>query len=575
MVKIAAAFAAMILALSAQTAQAASPAGQWHGDLHPTPLITLRLALHLDQASSGAWSGVLESLDQGDRGAPVADVAATSDSLSFTVPVVHGRFEGRWDAATNAWSGTWSQGGRSMPLNLVAGRPIPRPKIEGLDGVWEGTLDTVVGMKLRLAMHIDTGAYGTTGRLDSLDQAAYGIPVVDITRQGARVSFGVPSVGGAFEGTLGATGTLSGTWTQGGSGLPLTLSHRAAGTPEARLSRPQTPKPPYPYLVEDVAFDDAAGHARLAGTLTLPTGKGPFPAVVLISGSGPNDRDETIFGHKPFAVLADALTRRGVAVLRYDKRGVGASTGDYASATSADFADDAQAAVTFLAHRPDIARRKIGLIGHSEGGLIAPIVASRDRQVAFVVLMAGPGVDGTKLLEAQQRRIDEVMGLGGESLAAASAEEARMIDIARQAPDTVTAAAKLKAEADATADRMGAPRAVTEARAAELASPWFRVFLAYDPAPALERLRIPVLAIIGSRDVQVPPDQNLPALRTALRRDRRANVEELPGLNHLFQAATTGAPGEYAQIETTLAPLALDTVTDWVLQTTSLTHRPR
>jgi pimeloyl-ACP methyl ester carboxylesterase len=231
--------------------------------------------------------------------------------------------------------------------------------------------------------------------------------------------------------------------------------------------------------------------------------------------------------------------------------------------------------VQLLAARHDIDRRRIGLIGHSEGGLIAPMVATRDPKVAFIVLMAGPGVDGADLLEAQQRRINEVMGLGGDRLDQASAEEARMIGIVRDAGSPAEADARLRAEADATADRTGTPKSLAEARAAELGSPWFRSFLAYDPAPALQRLRIPVLALIGSVDVQVPPDQNLPALRAALADDRRATVEELPGLNHLFQPATTGAPGEYAQIETTLAPVALDTITDWVLQTTSSGHRQR
>jgi hypothetical protein len=568
MVKIAAALAATALALTAPTVQAASAVGQWHGEIHPAPQVTLRLILHLDKAPSGAWSGVLESLDQGDRGLPVADVAATTDSLSFAVPIVRGRFEGRWDAAANAWTGTWSQGSHSLPVSFVSGPPAARPTIEGLDGAWDGTLATGVGIKLRLAVRFETGPYGTTGRLDSLDQAAYGIPLADIAHQGARVAFTVPSVGGAFEGTLGADGTLSGTWTQGGAGLPLTFSRRAAGAPEARLSRPQTPHPPYPYQALDVAFDNAAGHDRLAGTLTLPPGKGPFPAIVLIAGSGAHDRDETLFGHKPFRVLADHLTREGMAVLRYDKRGVGASTGDYASATTADFAADADAAVRFLAARSDIDAHRIGLIGHSEGGLIAPIVANRNRKVAFVVLMAGSAVDGADLLEAQQKRIDEVMGLGGEELAQASAEEARMIHIVRNAANPAEAAAQLKAEADAEAERTGTPKGLAEARAAQLEGPWFRAFLAYDPAPALERLRIPVLALIGSKDVQVPPDQNLPALRAALAHDPRATVQELPDLNHLFQPATTGAPSEYAQIETTLAPAALDTITAWVLQTT-------
>jgi len=574
MVKFAAAFAATALALGAPAAQAASAVGQWHGDLHPAPVVTLRLALRLDRSASGAWSGVLESLDQGGRDLPLADVAANSDNLSFAVPVAHARFEGHWDAAANAWSGTWSQSGRGMPLSFVAGPPTPRQRIEGLDGAWDGALATGAGIRLRLAVHIDTSAYGTTGRLDSLDQSAYGIPLADITRQGSRVSFAVPTVGGAFVGTLGADGTLTGTWTQGAGGLPLTFSRRPAGAPEARLNRPQTPHPPYPYLVQDVAFDNAAGHDRLAGTLTLPPGKGPFPAIVLIAGSGAHDRDETLFGHKPFRVLADHLTRQGMAVLRYDKRGVGASTGDYASATTADFADDADAAVRFLATRPEIDGRRIGLIGHSEGGLIAPMVANRNPRVAFVIVMAGSAVDGADLLEAQQRRIDEVMGLGGEELAQASAEEARLIDIVRKAATPAEAASQLMAEADAEADRTGTPKELAEGQAAQLESPWFRAFLVYDPAPALERLRIPVLALVGSKDVQVPPDQNLPALRAALAHDPHATVEELAGLNHLFQSATTGAPSEYAQIETTIDPAALDTITDWVLKTTRLRHRP-
>jgi dienelactone hydrolase len=570
MVKIAATLAAMVLALAASPGWTAAAAGQWHGDLHPAAGVALRLSLRLEQTASGAWNGALNSLDQGASGLQVTDVAVTDDALSFTVPTVHGRFDGRWDAGARAWAGDWSQGGRKMPLSFVAGPPVARPKVEGLDGAWEGTLDTSV--PLRLALHFDTGPYGTTGRLDSLDQAAYGLPLTAIARQGERVAFGVPTVGGTFEGTLRADGTIDGTWSQGGADLPLTFSHRPAGASEARLSRPQTPRPPFPYRVEEVAFDDPAGHDRLAGTLTLPPGKGPFPAVVLIAGSGAQDRNETIFGHRVFLVLADHLTRQDMAVLRYDKRGVGNSTGNYANATTADFADDAQAAIDFLAARRDIDRRRIGLIGHSEGGLIAPMVASRDHKVAFVVLMAGSAVNGADLLEAQQRRINEVMGLGGERLAEASAEEARMIDIVRQASSPTAAAAGLKAEADVTAERTGEPRGLAEAQAAQLDSPWFRNFLAYDPAPTLERLRIPVLALIGSKDVQVPPDQNLPPLRAALAHDRRATVEEMAGLNHLFQPAITGAPAEYAQIGTTIAPAALDTITTWILRTTGLSQ---
>jgi pimeloyl-ACP methyl ester carboxylesterase len=423
-------------------------------------------------------------------------------------------------------------------------------------------------MKLRLAVHIATSPSGTAGSLDSIDQGAMAIPLAHIDRAGTHVTFEVPAVAGRFAGDLDATGrTLSGTWSQGGAPLPLVLTRRAPGAPEAALVRPQTPTKPFPYAEEDVAFDSADAGVRLAGTLTLPRGPGPFPAVVLIAGSGPQNRDEDILGHKVFMVLADHLTRHGVAVLRYDKRGVGRSTGPYDKATTAAFARDADAAVRFLAARRDIDHGKIGLVGHSEGGLIAPLVAVADPKVAYIVMMAGPGVDGAAVLAEQQRLIAKAMGLTDAQLATASASEARMIQIVRTEKDPAVAAARLKVEADELAAGEGISPSMAESQVAAINSDWFREFFAYDPAPTLRRLRIPVLALIGSEDLQVPPDQNLPALRAALADDPRATVEELPGLNHLFQPAATGAPSEYASIETTIAPTALDRITGWIVAT--------
>jgi hypothetical protein len=299
---------------------------------------------------------------------------------------------------------------------------------------------------------------------------------------------------------------------------------------------------------------------RLAGTLTLPEGKGPFAAVVLIAGSGANGRDEKVFGHAPFLVLADHLTRHGVAVLRFDKRGVGQSTGDFAAATTADFAADAEAGAAYLRSRPEIDRRRIGLIGHSEGGVIAPMVAERDPAIAFLVLMAGPGVRGDRIIMAQTRAIAAASGAPPAALEAGEARQRRFLDVLMAAKDQAAAETAVRGMLEG---RM--PDAAVEAQVKVAASPWYRSYIAYDPAPALRRLRIPVLALIGSKDLQVPPDQNLPALRAALAGDPRAEVAELPGLNHLFQPATTGSPAEYGQIEQTLSLIALDRISSWIL----------
>jgi hypothetical protein len=332
------------------------------------------------------------------------------------------------------------------------------------------------------------------------------------------------------------------------------------------MKRPQTPVKPYPYREEDVAFDDGAARVKLAGTLTLPPGPGPFPAVVLIAGSGPNTRDEPILGHKPFLVLADWLTRHGIAVLRYDKRGVGASGGDYAKATTLDFAADAEAAAAYLRGRKEIDPRRVGLIGHSEGGLIAPIVAAKDPKIAFIVMMAGPGVDGLDILMEQGRLITKAMGLTDAQAEKGAALRKTMFDIVRSEKDPQVAAARLKAAADAWAKANDASPQAVELQANLVNTDWFRFFYDYDPAVTLRQLRCPVLALIGSKDLQVPADQNLPAIRAALAHDPGADVEELPNLNHLFQTARTGSPGEYAQIEETIAPLALDTITSWILK---------
>jgi pimeloyl-ACP methyl ester carboxylesterase len=320
---------------------------------------------------------------------------------------------------------------------------------------------------------------------------------------------------------------------------------------------------PLPYTSSEVVFDSVAG-VKLAGSFSVPQGKGRFPAVVLVAGSGPHTRDEDVFGHKVFLVLADALNRAGIAVLRYDKRGIGASTGDYANATTTDFTVDAKAAVDWLKTRPEVEPGHIGIIGHSEGGLIAPAVAVSDSSVKFVVLMAGPGLPGDQILLMQQAAIARASGQPETVIAAAEKMNKAVFDMIKSAQSLDEAKTKTAVMASDMATGGQMTQAQAEAALATVTTPWFYEFIRSDPRPALEKIRAPVLAINGALDVQVPPKEDLAAIKEALKNNLDATVVELPGLNHLFQTAQTGAPSEYMGIEETMSPAALKTVTDWV-----------
>lgn len=448
--------------------------------------------------------------------------------------------------------------------------PVANQDVPGMEGEWDGTLDAG-GAKLRLVLHVHKASSGeTAATLDSVDQKANGIVVTGLAKTGDKVGFAIPLIGGRYDGTLAGDGqSIKGWWLQGAA-LPLTWARRAPGAAapvaNAGPKRPQTPQPPFPYREEQVSF--ASPKARmtvtLAGTLTLPPK--PLGAVVLIAGSGPQTRDEEVAGHKVFWVLADYLTRHGIAVLRYDKRGIGASTGDYAHATSFDFADDAQAAVAYLRSRPEIAHLRIGLIGHSEGGLVAPIVADADPKVAFVVLMAGPGENGLKLLLEQGDLLLKAGGASDAAIAESHTIRAAIFAAIRDQADPQKRDAAVRAIIAATPAAKTMTPAVIDAQVHNVSSDWFHNFFSYDPVPALARIRVPVLAVAGSRDLQVPPEENLAGIRAALAHNRHVTIVELPGLNHLFQPATTGSVSEYGAIEQTIAPEALTTITDWVVQ---------
>lgn len=427
---------------------------------------------------------------------------------------------------------------------------------EPIAGRWSGVLDTPSG-KLPLLFHIKPDGSAT---LDSPAQKAVGRPARATFNDGkARLELAIGAA--SFEGALSADGkTLQGQWRQGGGSAPLIMTRTAA--PRAQIARPQTPKPPFPYRAQDVTYRNPASGLDLAGTLTLPPGAGPFAAALLITGSGPQDRDETIFGHKPFLLIADALTRRGVAVLRVDDRGVGGSAaGDAAKATTADFATDVEAGVAFLRGRPDIDPARIGLIGHSEGGMIGPMVAAGDPRIAFVVLLAGPGVDGRRLLLSQGEALERAAGASDAAVRAASAQRGSWFDAVLTEPDDAKAQAKLTALLDAQKIPPAARPQVLG-----LTAPWWRYALAFQPARYLKDVRAPVLAVGGGKDLQVPAAENLAAIKAALPAGTEAEIRALPGLNHLLQTARTGVVAEYGQIEETLAPAALDLIVDWTVR---------
>lgn len=436
--------------------------------------------------------------------------------------------------------------------------PAPAPTASAIApaddpaGDWRATV-RVSGTALRLVLHL-----GARATYDSPDQGALGLPAA-MTVENGRVTVLLRGAG-QFEGALSADGTtLSGTLTQGGAAIPVTFERGVF----APARRPQTPRPPFPYTAHEVAYDNPnQPGVRLAGTLTTPPGAGPFPAVLLITGSGTQDRDETLFEHKPFLVLADALTRRGVAVLRVDDRGIGGSRGGLPGATTADFASDVEAGVAWLRTRPEIDPRRIGLLGHSEGGLIAPMVASRDPAIAFILLWAGPGVPGKEVIVDQARTLAMASGASPEQAQQSADLQRKLLDALLAAPDRDAA----KASMNAALAGSGTPP-VTDATVAFMGAPWYRYFMTLDPAVALRAVHVPVLALLGGKDLQVTPAVNEAALRAALAGNPHASVEVLPGLNHLFQPARTGAPAEYAAIERTIAPAALERMVDWIALT--------
>ncbi|MCX6278316.1 MAG: alpha/beta hydrolase [Bacteroidetes bacterium] len=440
-----------------------------------------------------------------------------------------------------------------------------------LAGSWAGSL-SVQGVELRLVANISFNENDSMiVTFDSPDQGVKEIPSSKVVLSNDSIFISVKKIGGKFSGKIQPDFTaLDGNWNQSGMSFPLKLAHQDK---PFILNRPQEPKPPLPYRSVDVTFSNPQAGIDLAGTLTIPEKEGIYPVAILVSGSGPQNRDEELLGHKPFLVLADYLTRQGIAVLRYDDRGVGKSGGIFKTATTCDFATDAEAAIEFLKKRQGIDSTRIGIIGHSEGGLIAPIVASSRVDVAFIVLMAAPGLTGERILLTQSALISAAEGSDEVSIRAAEKINGDIYSVLKKNRDNDRAATKIRAlfasadkkyAADTSYHKMSETELTLQIET--LTSPWFRCFLTLDPEPWLSKVKCPILAINGSLDLQVSPRENLEAIEKAMIFGGNSSyvIEEIPGLNHLFQTANTGSPAEYNKIEETISPVALELIGKWI-----------
>lgn len=444
-------------------------------------------------------------------------------------------------------------------------------------GSWAGKLE--VGVSLRLVFHVKAAGDGTyTGTMDSPDQSAFGIPCDKVTVTGNTITATLGNGAINYTGTLENDTTIKGTFTQGQS-VPLTLVKQTSPGAVKKLNRPQTPQPPFTYTSEDVSYTNKDKSISYGATITIPAGKAPFPAALIISGSGAQTRDFDFAEHKFYAVLADALTNAGYIVLRVDDRGTGKTTGSFANATTKDFADDATAGIDYLLSRPEVNKKKLGLIGHSEGGIVAPMIAANRKDIDFVILLAAPGVPIPDLMVQQNRAILSQQGMNEQNLEAyLQLYKALLLDGVNneKLEDALTAGKKsmqqwLTKTDPAIVSSMGynqaeAQEKIVSSLVQSFATPWSKYFFGYNPAPNLEKLSSKVLALNGNADIQVDAAANLAAIQKALAKSKAKNVmvKTIPGLNHLFQTCKTCTLNEYGELEETFSPVALKEIIDWL-----------
>src|SRR5664279_4743701 len=438
-----------------------------------------------------------------------------------------------------------------------------------LPGSWLGKL-SVQGIQLRLVFNLKLNEKDSLiATLDSPDQGAKNIPLGSVIVVDKKLTIAAPKLLGEYKGTITGDSTIEGVWTQRGADYTVNLNKLKA---PFFVNRPQEPKPPFPYTSEEVSFTNDKFNIKLAGTLTMPEGPGPFKAVIMITGSGAQNRNEEIMGHKPFLVIADYLSRHGIAVLRYDDRGVGGSQGKYSEATSADLATDAEAAFNFLKNNTTVSSAEIGFAGHSEGGLIAPIVAASNTAVGFIVSLAGPGVSGEEIILRQTAEISRISGVKESDIKESIETNKKVYGILKKEKDNKKAEAMIvdlfrKTQEKKKMSEEDTEKAVNQLKMSfgENQYTWFRYFIMTNPSTFWKKVKCPVLALNGEKDLQVAADENLPAIKKALKGNNSVKIVLLPGLNHLFQHCKTGLPAEYNTIEETFSPEALKIIADWIL----------
>lgn len=462
-------------------------------------------------------------------------------------------------------------------LSLSAADRKPQDK-EALSGDWVGEMD-FGGKQFRFLFHFEQSKSGRiSGVFRAPDMSPAPMPMTDVRLKGRDIYLSIKTVG-SYRGKVSLkSGRMSGDW-MGEDGNQLALDLKRSKE-KWTYDRPQTPKAPFSYQTREVEIPNKLGDNRLAGTLTVPKGRGPFAAVVLVSDFGPQDRDGTIHDHKPLAVIADYLAKKGIASLRYDDRGIGKSTGTYEFATTMDLATDAAAAFEFLKNQQTVDAGKVGIIGHGEGGLIAPIVADKRKGVAFMVLLAAPGVRGDQMLLMQNEALGRATGLDDAMLDLTRRFMSSVYKLLTQNPPDLKKAEEMWMEFEEKTKSLPPEEGAKlmelggqlewQLAQVKAQSPWLSWILAYDPGRVLAKVKVPVLVLNGEKDLQILADINLPIIKRHLLAagNRQVEVEKMRGLNHLFQKAETGLPSEYALIEQTFSTSALKQIAGWLIKTT-------
>ena len=552
--------------------------GDWQGKLSYQG-VELTVIFHIE-GESGNYMTTMDSPDQGATGITAQKTVFDNGTLTISSTDLNMTFSGQLDETNKIISGTFNQQGVSVPLKLT--KQGEKKLIEAgqnaygnIVGDWSGKL-SISGMELLMVFHISISDKHLVSTMDSPDQNTFDIAMDTTVFQGGILTISAGSLNMQFEAELNTAGdTLFGSLNQSGMSLEMVMTKEVIEREE--IVRPQEPKD-FPYIQDEVRFENPVGGHTLAGTLTIPEDGKFDKVVVLITGSGPQDRNEEVVDHKPFLVLSDHFTRRGIAVLRYDDRGVGESEGVFSEATSKDFADDAAAAVAYLMNRKEMIDKAIGLVGHSEGGMIAPMVATNNPNVDFVVLLAGPGIEIKELLLWQQERIGSAEGFPDAARSDMAILSRKTFDFLEEnyhkSADILREELteflndhyeKLK---DETKQILGDKENFVTQQLRIFVSPWYLYFMRFSPDDFLSKLQCPILAVNGELDLQVTSEENLEGLRKSLNRanNKEVTIHEFKGLNHLFQKAKTGAPSEYARLEETFNEAAMQYISDWILE---------